>query len=118
MLYFFLAQILEEVHISAPPQFQQIIQTGSGVLLHHDEIKGHRYNVRSPNRPSSYGVSLEVINSDHDLENVVEMLDEDEDITDLTRPSTTPQSTKDYFEKSQVRHTLSVLTYPYLTYTA
>ena len=58
---------------------------------------------------------MEVINSDHDLENVVEMLDEDEDITDLTRPSTTPQSTKDYFEKSQVRHTLSVLTYPSLT---
>ena len=54
--------------------------------------------------------------SDHDLENVVEMLDEDEDITDLTRPSTTPQSTKDYFEKSQVRHTLSVLTYPSITY--
>ena len=59
---------------------------------------------------------MEVINSDHDLENVVEMLDEDEDITDLTRPSTTPQSTKDYFEKSQVRHTPSVLTYPSLTY--
>ena len=59
---------------------------------------------------------MEVINSDHDLENVVEMLDEDEDITDLTRPSTTPQSTKDYFEKSQVRHTLLVLTYPSLTY--
>ena len=49
-------------------------------------------------------MSLQILNSDLELENIVDINDEEEeDITDLRRHATSPQSQKDYFEKSQVR---------------
>ena len=104
ILIVFPAQVLETPSYQVPSKFQDNIQIGNDKLVHPDHIKGHRYQERPQKRPNGYGVSLQILDSDHELENVVEIIEEgDEDITDLRRHATTPQSQKSYFEKSQVR---------------
>ena len=103
----FSAQILEAVNHNVPSKFQDHIQIGNDTLVIPDEIKGHRYQEHNSTRRSNhYRGSMQIMDSDNELENVVEVMEEgDEDITDLRRHATTPQSRqsqKDYFEKNQV----------------
>ena len=80
------------------------MQNGNEILLLPEDIKGNRYQEYKQNKPTNYGKTLQILDSHNKLENVVELMeDEDEDVIDLRRQSTTPQSNKDYFEKSQVR---------------
>ena len=95
---------------NVPSKFQDHIQIGNETLILPDNMKGHRYNQEYHNstRRSSnnFRGSLQILDSDHELENVVEIIEEgDEDITDLRRHATTPSShpsQKDYYEKNQV----------------
>ena len=110
LLWLLSAQVLETVNPNVPSKFQDHIQIGNDTLILPQEIKGHRYQQEYHNSThrstNNFRGSLQILDSDHELENVVEIIEEgDEDITDLRRHATTPQShpsQKDYFEKNQV----------------
>ena len=115
MFFYFLAQALETVNPNVPSKFQDHIQIGNETLILPDNMKGHRYNQEYHNSTrrstNNFRGSLQILDSDHELENVVEIIEEgDEDITDLRRHATTPSShpsQKDYYEKNQVGKKLS-----------
>ena len=74
----------------------------------HQEIKNNMYLEHTMERKSNkHGVNIQILQDDDaELENVVEEMDDDndDDIIDLTRPTTvTHQTAKDYFNNTQVR---------------
>ena len=82
---------------NVPSKFQDHIQIGNETLILPDNMKGHRYNQEYHNSTrrstNNFRGSLQILDSDHELENVVEIIEEgDEDITDLRRHATTPSS--------------------------